>query len=144
MKIKWKITALIAILFGVLGVAGLFVVEGVLMPSFAELESREADISMKRAQYGLDLTLDQLSLTAGSWGNWTDAYRFAQDHNRTFAAEQVTPAGLKQLNINALLFVDLSGHIIASQAMSLDSARPLDLDLTRPSDLPAQFPWRTE
>jgi signal transduction histidine kinase len=143
MKIEWKITALIAILFGVLGVAGLFVVEGVLMPSFAELESREADISMKRAQYGLDLTLDQLSLAAGSWGNWTDAYRFAQDHNRTFADEQVTPAALKQLNINALLFVDLSGHILASQTMALDSERPLDLDLTGRSDLAADFPWRS-
>src|SRR5579871_6181483 len=144
MKIKWKIAALIAILFGALAVAAVFVVEGVLMPSFAQLESREADISMKRAQYGLDQTLDQLALAAGSWGNWTDAYRFAQDHNRVFPAEQVTPAGLKQLNINALLFVDLSGHVLASRAMDLVSERPLDLELTGQADLPLDFPWRSQ
>jgi signal transduction histidine kinase len=144
MTVKWKITALTAILFAVLAITAVFVAEHVLMPSFADLETREADISMKRAQYGFDLALDQLSLAAGSWGNWTDAYRFALDRNHTFAAEQVTFAGLKQLNISALLFVDLSGHVLASQAMDLVSGRGLDLDLTSQQDLAANFPWRSE
>src|SRR5271154_1271915 len=117
MKIKWKIIALIAILFVILGASAAFIAMSVLVPSFAQLESREADIALRRAQYGMDQTLDQLALTAGSWGNWTDAYRFAQDHNHTFIDEQVTPAGMKQLNINALLFVDLTGHILASGAL---------------------------
>ena len=62
----------------------MIVAKNVLMPSFTELESKEADIAMRRVRYGMDQTLDQLALTVGSWGNWTDAYRFAQDHNRTF------------------------------------------------------------
>jgi signal transduction histidine kinase len=144
MTVKWKITALIAILFAVLTIAAVFSAESVLLPSFADLENREADISMKRGQYGFDLALEQLSLTAGSWGNWTDAYRFALDHNHTFVEEQVTLAGLKQLNISALLFVDPTGHVLASQAMDLASGRSLDLDLTSQKDLAADFPWRSE
>jgi signal transduction histidine kinase len=142
MKIKWKIIALIATLFVVLGAVAVFIAMGVLVPSFVKLESREAGIAMRRGQYGLDQTLDQLALTAGSWGNWTDAWRFAQDHNRTFVDEQVTPAGLKQLNVNALLFVDLSGNILASGAMNLQTEGKLDLDLTSRQALPADFPWR--
>jgi signal transduction histidine kinase len=142
MKIKWKIIALIAILFVILGASAAFIAMSVLVPSFTQLESREADIAMRRAQYGMDQTLDQLALTAGSWGNWTDAYRFAQDHNHTFIDEQVTPAGLKQLNINALLFVDPTGHILASGALNLQSERVLDLDVTSRQALAEDFPWR--
>jgi signal transduction histidine kinase/DNA-binding response OmpR family regulator len=87
--------------------------------------------------------LDQLALTAGSWGNWTDAYRFAQDHNRTFSDEQVTPSGLKQLNLNALLFIDLAGNILASNDIDLQSQRSLNLELTRRRELAKDFPWRT-
>jgi signal transduction histidine kinase/CheY-like chemotaxis protein len=143
MKIKWKVTALIAGLFAVLGVAEIFVAQEVLMPSFSELESKEARIAMRRVQYGMEQTLDQLALNAGSWGNWTDAYLFAQDHNRTFIDEQVTAAGMKQLNINALLFIDLAGNILASNAIDLQSERSLNLELTGRRELAGDFPWRT-
>jgi sensor domain CHASE-containing protein len=143
MKIKWKVAALMASLFAVLGVAEIFVAKNVLMPSFSELESKEASIAMRRVQYGMELTLDQMALTAGSWGNWTDAYRFAQDHNRTFIDEQVTASGLKQLNINALLFIDLAGNILASNARDLQSERSLNLELTGRHELAEDFPWRT-
>jgi signal transduction histidine kinase len=142
MTIKWKITALVAVLFAVLGVAEMIVAKNVLMPSFTELESKEADIAMRRVQYGMEQTLDQLALTVGSWGNWTDAYRFAQDHNRTFVAEQVTASGLTQLNINALLFSDLAGRIVASDAIDLKSGKEIDLDLTSARELAKNFPWR--
>ena len=143
MNIRWKVTALITALFAVLGAAEIFIAKVVLMPSFSELESKEASIAMRRVQYGMELTLDQLALTAGSWGNWTDAYRFAQDHNRTFSDEQVTPSGLKQLNLNALLFVDLAGNILASNDLDLQSQRSLNLKLTSRHELAEDFPWRT-
>jgi signal transduction histidine kinase/DNA-binding response OmpR family regulator len=142
MKIKWKVATLIAGLFAVLGVAEIFVAQNVLMPSFSELESKEARIAMRRVQYGMEQTLDQLALTAGSWGNWTDAYHFAQDHNRTFIDEQVTVAGLKQLNINALLFIDLAGNVLASNAIDLPYERPLNLELSSRRALAEDFPWR--
>jgi hypothetical protein len=44
-------------------------------------------------QSALDRTLAQLSLSAGSWGNWTGVWRFAADHNQTFVREQVTESG---------------------------------------------------
>ena len=56
MTIKWKITALVAILFAVLGVVEMIVAKNVLMPSFTELESKEADIAMRRVQFGMDQT----------------------------------------------------------------------------------------
>jgi two-component system NtrC family sensor kinase len=142
MNIRWKVTALIAALFAVLGVAEIFVAKTILMPSFADLEHTDANTAMRRVQYALDLTLDQLVLSAGDWGNWQDAYRFMQDHNHTFVNEQVTPEGLKQLNVNALMFFDLEGQFVTSAARDLNSDRPLQLDFMQGNALAADFPWR--
>lgn len=142
MNIRWKVTALIAALFFVLVVAGIFVAKTVLVPSFAELEHTDAAIAMRRVKYALDSTLDQLGLSAGGWGNWTDAYRFMQNHNRTFIDEQITIEGLRQLKINALMFFDLEGRFVTSITHDFNSDRPLNLDFMRGNTLAANFPWR--
>ena len=143
MNIRSKVTLLIAALFAVLGVAAILIARYVLMPSFAELEHHEADVAMRRIEFALDRTFAQLEASTASWGNWTDAWRFAKDHNRTFINEQVTGAGLKQLNINTLIFTDLTGRFIASATLDLKTDRPLDLRFTPGPSLPADFPWRS-
>jgi diguanylate cyclase len=141
-KIRWKVTTLIATLFAALGVTAIFVARYVLMPSFATLEHTQAEVAMRRIQFTVDRTFAQLALSAASWGNWTDAWRFAQDHNQTFITEQVTGAGLKQLNINTLIFTDLSGKFLASATLDLRTDGPLDLDFAARQTLPEDFPWR--
>jgi len=142
MNIRWKVTALIAALFTVLGVAQIFVARTVLMPSFAELEHSDAEIAMRRIDYALDTTLDRLAQSATAWGNWTGAYRFMQEPNRTFVEENFTPVGLKQLKANVLMFVEPNGRLAASATLDFDSDRPLELDFMRDHSLPADFPWR--
>jgi sensor domain CHASE-containing protein len=142
MNIRWKVTVLLAALFAVLGATGILVAKTILIPSFAELERNDAKVGMRRVQYALDSTLNQLGLSAGGWGNWTDAYRFMQDHNHTFIDEQMTLAGLKQLNINVLMFFDLDGRFATSITHDFGSDRPLDLDFMQASSLAPDFPWR--
>jgi len=142
MNIRWKVTTLVATLLAVWGVTAIFIAKYVLMPSFAELEHAEAAVAMRRIQFSLDRTFKQLELSAASWGNWTDAWRFAQDHNPTFITEQVTAAGLKQLNIDTFIFSDLDGQFIASAAFDLQAGAALDLDFTARGALSPQFPWR--
>jgi two-component system NtrC family sensor kinase len=142
MKIRWKVTALIAALFAVLGIAEIFVAKTVLMRSFADLEHSDAETAMRRTNYALDQALDQLVLSATGWGNWTDAYRFAEDHNKTFVQENITVVGLKQLNVNELVIVDLTGKVLTSAAMDLRSTKAFDLDFVADGALVADFPWR--
>ncbi len=71
MNIRWKVIALVAAVFLVLGVAEIFVADRVLRPSFAELEHSDAEVAMRRIDYALDPTLDHLALSATGWGNWT-------------------------------------------------------------------------
>jgi sensor domain CHASE-containing protein len=81
MRIHWKVTTLIVGLFAVLGLTAVLVNQSVLMPSFVALEQSEADVAMRRVQYALDQSFAPLELAAASWGNWTDTWHFAQDHN---------------------------------------------------------------
>jgi two-component system NtrC family sensor kinase len=142
MNVRWKVTTLIAALFVILGVAEIFVARMILMPSFAELEHTDANTEMRRINYALDATLDQLVLSATGWGNWADAYRFMQDHDRAFYDENFNDVGLKQLNVNTLIFIDLDGRFAASGTLDFTSGVPFDLDFMKGDTLSVDFPWR--
>jgi sensor domain CHASE-containing protein len=142
MNIRVKVISLLALLFAALIGIDIGVQRQILMPSFAELEREDAKVSMKRIEYALDLSLDTLALTAADWGNWEDAYRYVQTPNAEFVRANITPYALKQLQVNALMIVDLKGDIVLSSAEDLVSGKPLDIDFAKRSALPADFPWR--
>jgi sensor domain CHASE-containing protein len=142
MNIRTKVTALIASLFVVLGAAEILVEKSVLLPSFAELERADARIAMRRIIYAFDMTLDRLAVSATDWGNWTDTYRFMQDHNGAYITDNVTQVALKQLNVNVMVIADLNGNFVLSNELDLNSEQPLNLDLVARKALPADFPWR--
>jgi two-component system NtrC family sensor kinase len=142
MNIRPKVTALVASLFVILAVAEVLVAKRVLLPSFAELERADAHIAMRRISNALDLAVDRLALSATDWGNWADTYRFVQDHNREFVADNITNVALKELNVNILLMVDLDGNFVLTSQLDLNSSQPLDVDFVAPKILPVDFPWR--
>src|SRR5580698_11633723 len=129
MNIRTKMISLLALLFAVLIVLEIGVQKQVLMPSFAELEREDAETSMKRIGYALDMTLESLELSAADWGNWADVYQFVQAPNAAFVNANITPVALKQLKVNAMLIVDLNGRIVLASARNLDTGEPMNLDL---------------
>ena len=93
MNIRTKMISLLALLFAVLIALEIGVQRQVLMPSFAQLEREDADTSMKRIEFALDMTLESLELTAADWGNWADVYRFVQSPDAVFIKANITPGG---------------------------------------------------
>ena len=142
MNIRTKMISLLALLFAVLIVLEIAVQRQVLMPSFAELEREDAETSMKRIGYALDMTLESIESMTGDWGNWADAYQFVQSPNVDFVNTNVTAASMKQLKVNAMLIVDLNGAYLLSSARIWDTGEALDLDFTARKALPEDFPWR--
>ena len=142
MSIRRKMILLLALLFCVLGAVEILIQKTVLMPSFAELEREDAEISMKRIDYALDMTLEGMSLSATDWGNWADAFQFVQDHNPEFEAANNTPVAMKQLKVNLLLIVDLNARVVLSSAYDPVSGAPMRIDLADRAALPEDFPWR--
>ena len=60
MRIRWKISILVAALFAVLAICEIHVAKDVLMPSFTELERQEAEVAMRRIDLALERTFEQL------------------------------------------------------------------------------------
>jgi len=143
MTIRPKVIALVACMLMVLGLVQIVVEQHILMPSFAELERDDARTAMRRIDYALDLTLERLALSAADWGNWADTYQFVADHNANYVRANVTTVGLKQLQINAMLVIDLAGNIVMSSTLDLGTEQPLDIDFAARKSLPADFPWHT-
>jgi two-component system, NtrC family, sensor kinase len=141
MNIRTKMISLLALLFAVLIALEIAVQKQVLMPSFAQLEREDAETSMKRIGYALDMTLENLETTAADWGNWADVYQYVQTPNVAFVNANITPVAMKQLKVNAMLIVDLNGRYVLSSARSWDTGEPLDIDLIARKSLPADFPW---
>ena len=142
MNIRWKVGALIATLLVVLCISELFVAIKVLLPSFAQLERADASVAMRRVRHAVDRSQEQLALSATSWGNWTDTYRFAKDRNRAFINENLTAIALRELAVNAMVVLDVKGRVIASAALELDSMQSADLNLLAQVATRADFPWR--
>ena len=142
MNIRTKMLSLLALLFAVLIVLEIVVQQRVLMPSFAQLEREDAQTSMKRIGYALDMTLQGLELTAADWGNWADVYQYVQSPGPAFVSANITPAALKQLKVNAILIVDLDGRYVLSAARNYETGEALDIDLVNRQALPQDFPWR--
>src|SRR5271169_6059483 len=141
MNIRTKMVSLLALLFVALIVLDVVVQNRILLPSFAELERDDAQTSMKRIGYALDQTLDGLQLSATDWGDWQDVYGYVQTPNADFVSANITPNAIKQLQVNALLIVDLQGKVVASRSQEMSGAE-LDLDVTQWHSLPENFPWR--
>ena len=132
---------LLSFLFVGLGLLELTIQRQVLLPSFSALEKDDARISMRRVGFALSETLQRLQISATDWGNWADTWRFAQQKDPGFIAMNITPLVLRQLNVNALLIVDTSGHVLTHGVRDLSSGRELPFDLVRDGRLPPDFPW---
>jgi sensor domain CHASE-containing protein/nitrogen-specific signal transduction histidine kinase len=136
------VIALIAAIFVVLVLAEVLVERHVVLPSFAELERSDARTAMRRIGKALDLRLNGIAVSATDWGNWADTYRFVLDHNSAFIAANISKLALRELNVNALLIVDLDGRLVQSNDLDLKTDQPLGLDLKVWRALPPDFPWR--
>ena len=121
MNIRSQITILIAGVFVILGLAAIMVGQLVIMPSFAQLERADARTAMRRIDYALGQTLDQVAVAAVDWGNWADTYHFAEDHNPAFIRTNITGVALRQLNVNALMIIDRAGEVLLARDTDLRS-----------------------
>lgn len=144
MKIRAKLVASVAAIFIGLGLAQVLMEKFVVTPSFAELEQADARTAMRRINYALEMALDGLAVSAADWGNWADTYRFVQDHDSEFIKANMDKLALHQLQVNALIIVDLDGNISEARDLDLASDRPLGVDLVHAQALPADFPWRSK
>jgi two-component system NtrC family sensor kinase len=142
MSIRAKVVALLAAVFVALTFAEWVVGQALLLPHFEEIELDTARTAMKRIDYGVHQSLNEIRVSATDWGNWKDTYDFMRDRNPQFGQDNLSEAAIKQLRLTALAFVNLDGDIVLSRAFDPESGAFVPLDLFPQSMLPDNFAWR--
>ncbi len=142
MKIRAKVVALLAAVFVALTFVEWGVGQTLLLPRFEEIERDNARTAMKRIDFGVQQTLDEIQVSATDWGNWKDTYEFIRDGNAQFEQDNLSQSAMKQLRLTTLAFVDLDGNIVLSKSMDADTGAFMPLDPFPPGSLPVDFVWR--
>jgi two-component system NtrC family sensor kinase len=142
MKIRAKVVALLAAVFLALTFVEWGVGQILLLPRFEEIEIDNAHTAMKRIDYGVHQTLNELQVSASDWGNWKDTYDYMLRRNPQYERDNLTQSAMKQLRLTALAFIDLNGDFVLSRSLDAVSDEFVPLDLFPQGLLPDDFAWR--
>lgn len=143
MKIRSKVMILLTLLFIALcGVAILFQ-ETIVMPSFTQLERRNAQIAMNRVRTSVAQDKETFAVQIMDWGNWSELHDFVRGKGTDFGLHNVTPAAMSAIQADAIWIANLDGKVLLSSDKFVHTGLPLDGILTRGDELRADLPWRS-
>jgi two-component system, NtrC family, sensor kinase len=128
MLIRWKILIAVAALSSAVGAAQYFVQRAVIEPSFASLEHDAAVTDMDRVEAAIGQEMEHLQTMSTDWGDWDGTYRFMEDRHEDFIVQNIMTDALKNLRVDAIAFVDLTGKFAWARAVQSGSLEPLRLD----------------
>ena len=89
----------------------------VLVQSLLDLERRylERDVDTVRKAVAEDIAA--LRRTARDWSAWDDAYEFVATRSADFIERNVTSEMLADINVDAILFLDMGGRAVHGKAI---------------------------
>jgi signal transduction histidine kinase/CheY-like chemotaxis protein len=105
----------------------------VIVPRFDQLDHSALQQNVDRIQSAMTAELSQLNQTAGDWGSWDDAYRFAVGANTKFIAENIYPGLYDSLRVNAFYFYDTHDALIQGVGRDLITGEALDFPELAPN-----------
>ena len=141
MLIRWKILIAVVALSSVVGAAQYVVQRAVIEPSFASLEHDAAVTDMDRVEAAIGQDLEHLQTMSTDWGDWNGTYRFMGDKHEDFIAQNIMTDALKNLRVDAIAFVDLTGKFAWARAVRSGSLEPQPLDFISRGVLPENSIW---
>jgi len=95
------------------------ILSNLFLGSFANLEQSDTHENISRALEALAEELDNLNLTTRDWAEWDETYTFVQDLNEEYKKSNLSESVYTNLNINLLLYLDNSGHIVYGSGYDL-------------------------
>jgi sensor domain CHASE-containing protein len=98
-----------------------------LMDNVNELEERDIRRSSELALNTLTDELTYLGAISSDWAAWDDTYAFIVDRNDAYIQSNVVDVAFTGLDINLMVFLDISGHIVYARAFDLENQREVPL-----------------
>ena len=97
----------------------------VMHAGFSRVEDQDAHRNTVRAVNALQREVLALDTKVHDWAAWDDTYRFIWDRNREYVESNLERDGFATIDINLMLYIDLSGAVVFSRGFDLVTGRPL-------------------
>jgi signal transduction histidine kinase len=112
MTLRWKTLIYISLVLAIL----ILVLYGValltLRRSYLDLEEDAVAQNVQRTLNTIADELGRLESTNKDWAHWDDTYAFVQGQNSNYIEDNLAPATLVNLQVNMMLFYDVSGRLV--------------------------------
>jgi sensor domain CHASE-containing protein len=115
-----------------------------VLPSFLELEHKEARQNLARVMQAIEAEALHLEATASDWGKWTPFWQYMADRDPTFTEENLIPASLSNLRIDLLYVYDNRGALVWGMAVDRHSGERRPMQELDGRDLPPGHPLRPD
>jgi sensor domain CHASE-containing protein len=106
--------ALVAVLNAVAGY--------VVRRSFSDLEKNHVKQDIERVRRAIDTQKEYLSVAVADWTTWDALYRYAEDRNEEFAAENFGIDAFRALKVDLVSLVDPAGVPIWQGFLDVDGS----------------------
>ena len=139
MRVRAKVSIVLALLFVVLIAAQWTIQQRLMMPKFLELERSSARTDMQRVAFAVDREQQALGAQAADWGNWRELWRYMRDHNAAFAEASLTDVSFRTAKIDYMAVISSSGRFDWSRGLDSDNRKLITIRLNGDNTLEA--PW---
>ena len=111
LSLQQKVSVTLFAVMAVLAVVSYGILTAQVAPAFENLERQAAQTNVIRAQRAIQADLDSLTTVANDWSIWDDAYSYMTGKYDGFVDSNLTTATLVTLEMDVILFYELSGEL---------------------------------
>lgn len=120
MTLLRKTLIIIGLMFLSVIIVVFFIARTMLLDDFAEMEDSATRQNTERAMNVINAKLDTLEQITNDWAAWDDSYDFIADANEDYIETNLTDETFTTLELNLIMFIDISGNIIYEKAFDLE------------------------
>lgn len=84
----------------------------IIFPSFVTLEREEAEKNVERCVSAINNEIGHLKSLCTDWAYWDPAYRFMENYDEDFVADNLVDDIFQDINLNFIYFCDTEGRVV--------------------------------
>ena len=135
MRVRAKVTLLLALLFTALIGAQWAIQQRLVLPRFEELERTAARTDMQRVELAIERELQNLAAAASDWGNWVDTWRYMNRPNREYERANLTDNAVRTLRVDYIALIASDGRFVWTRALDPLSGERIEIRLNHDDHL---------
>lgn len=127
--IRTKYLLIIATIYILVALIGIFSAHQMIFSRFSRLENESVKVDISRVEDAIKLQTEALTNKMGDWAAWDDAFAFMKDGNKTFEASSLALGSLLTMKIDTFIWRTRAGQIRWAKNLDYEKGTSSEVDL---------------